>query len=127
MKAIRVPIILTSLRTRVDKSLGISASLPELPPDEVVQLMEILNINLVALFEPTDFHITEAHQIEPVSRSKAKTPSQKIRHLLYLCFTRGIDTLEGENEEDYYLRYTTKIIDRLAAKLEAYSDSPERG
>lgn len=123
MDAIRVPFILTSLRTRVDKSLGGSVSFPELPPNEIVKMMEILNINLVGLFQPEDSTSKNVTEIKTVEKSGgAKTQSQRIRQLLYLCYSRGIDTLEGEDEEEYYLRYTNKIIDTLSRKLESVGE-----
>lgn len=83
MKAISSPLIITSIRSRKDSSLGISFETPELSSAEKVAFMEMQGINLQGLFEPTDYRSTETLKVEKDPESKSQ--SQTVTGLLLDC------------------------------------------
>ena len=113
MKAIKTNLIVSGIRARVDGSLGLSCSTPELTVEEKVAFMELQNKNLVALFEPLDETPTEVHQVK--SEINQKTPSQRLRAVMFLLWRQSGNTDDFEN---FYRNSMEKIIDALKAKLD---------
>jgi len=113
MKSIQTPIIITSIRSRKDGSLGFSSETPEYTVEEKVAFMTLQNQNVEATFKPTDHRVDEEIKVdkEPGSKSQA----QRMRSVYYLVWKQ-----KGEpgNFNDYYFNKTEKIINYLKGKLE---------
>lgn len=112
MKAIQTPLIITGIRARVDGSMGISASTPELGFEEKVAFMELQNLNLKAIFQPLE---EKADLIEVKGETETKTSSQRLRGVLYVLWEQ--QGKQGEFET-FYKSYMEKIIDWIKGKLD---------
>lgn len=82
MKAIQTKAIITSIRAKVDGSLGFSASTPELTTEEKVAFMELQNNQLDCLLAPTG--IPNAPKIKVDKDVKGKSPSTRLYNVLYV-------------------------------------------
>lgn len=117
MKAITTPLIITSIRSRKDSSLGVSFETPELTSAEKVAFMELQGINLKGLFEATDTETTETLSVE--KEPGYKSPSQTLRAVIYLvCKKLG----KPEDADTVYYREMQTIIDKYKSKLETLSE-----
>lgn len=113
MKAITCPVILGRVSTRSDGSLTLSFSTPELTPDEKVAFMEVQNTNLKMLLQPEDNEPAELKEVK--GQFETKTPSQRLRAVLYIHWKQA----SGEGEfEDHYRRQMDQIINQFKNKLE---------
>lgn len=113
MKAISTPLIITSIRSRKDGSLGFSAETPEYTVEEKVAFMNLQNQNVKALLTPTDYKVEEEIIVDKDVENK--TQAQRIRSVLFLIWKQ-----EGEQGEfsDYYKNKTEKYINYLKDKLD---------
>jgi hypothetical protein len=113
MKAIKTEIIINSIRSRRDGSLGFSAETPELTSEEKVAFMDLQGQSLNTLFEPTEYAIQD--QIEVEKDVENKTQAQRVRAVLFLIWKQ-----QGEQGEfrDFYHAKTEKYINYLKEKLE---------
>lgn len=117
MKAIKTPLIITSIRSKKDKSLSFSATTPELQSEEAVEFMHLQGINLEALLNPIDHELTE--EIKVKSDLDVKTPSQRLRSSLYVYFKK----LEENGNDvgdfaDFYHRRMEKLIEFIKTKID---------
>lgn len=112
MKSIQTNAIITGIRARVDGSLGITLSTPELNPEEKVAFMELQNINCQTLFKPLE---EKTDLIEVKGETETKTSSQRLRGCIYVLWEQ-----QGKNGEFeiFYKSYMEKIIDWVKSKLE---------
>ena len=115
MKAIKTSVIITGVRSKVDRSLGITLSTPELSTEERSEFMNLQGVNCKALFEPTDTDSTPSEVYEVKKDVGQKTQGQRIRAVLFILWKK-----DGEKEdfETYYRNQTDKIIDYLKGKIE---------
>lgn len=113
MKAINVNIIINSIRSRKDKSIGFSAETPELTALEKVAFMEMQGLNVKALFEPLD-ELTE-DVLEVDKDLETKSQAQRIRSVLFILWKQ-----RGEQGEfrDFYRDQTEKIINKIKGLLD---------
>lgn len=81
-KAIATDVILTSARTRVDGSLGLSFSTPELSAADKTAFFELLNRELKVLLQPKDEEPAGIHEVK--TEFESKTPGQRLRGVLYV-------------------------------------------
>jgi len=73
MKRIQLQVIITSIRSKSDGSLGMSLSTPELSTLEKVEVMHLQNNVLEAVFIPTDNPDVPDYKID--TDLEQKTPS----------------------------------------------------
>lgn len=113
MKAIKSNIIINSIRSRRDGSLGFSAETPELTSSEKVAFMDLQGQSINALLEPTEYPIDD--EIEIDKDVDNKTQAQRIRAILFLIWKQ-----QGESGEfrDFYHAKTEKYINYLKEKIE---------
>lgn len=113
MKAIKSHIIITSLRSRKDGSLGFSAETPELSSSEKVAWLDLQGKNTIALFSPLDE--PEDEVVEVSKEVNQKTQSQRIRATLFILWKQ-----EGEPAtfRDYYNEKTDKYIEYLKGMID---------
>lgn len=113
MKAIVLDVILSGFRSRKDKSLGFSASTPELTTVEKVALMDLDGLNLRALLEPRDY--STDGKVEVKGLLEQKPPSQRLRAVLFVQWKQQV---KDRSFEQFYLETINALIDSIKATLE---------
>jgi len=113
MKQIETNLIITGIRSKVDGSLGISATTPELTPEEKAEFMRIQGVNLIALFTPLDEKDAPKYIVD--KELETKTPSNRLRNVLFVLWEQ-----EGSKGEfnDFYRRWVEKFIELIKERLE---------
>jgi hypothetical protein len=118
MDGLILPIIVTSIRTRVDGSLSVTAETNELSPTKAGELFSLRGKTAMMYLSPKDV-ITqkEIDQVNAIDAEiEAKTPSKRLRDVLYVLFTQQP---EGYKEFDSFYKYKMSIItDHLKSKLQ---------
>lgn len=113
MKAIKSQVIITSLRSRKDKSLGFSGETPELTSEEKVAWLDLQGLTLDAVFEPID---QDTQGIVEVDREVGiRTPSQKLRAVFYKLWR--VSDQPGDFK-DYYNQKMERLIEHFKEKLD---------
>ena len=113
MKAIRLNAVITSLRSKVDKSLGLSISTPELTTDQKVAIMNLQGVNIDLYIKPIDEAPDAVVEID--KELNTKTPSQRLRNVLYVLHQQqGIK----DDFDLFYKHSMNSIIEKLKGKLE---------
>jgi hypothetical protein len=113
MKTIQTPLIITGIRAKVDGSLGISATTPELNKEEKVEVMELQNLNLEATFKPVDFKTKDIKEIS--GEFDSKSPSQRLRNTIFVYWEqRG----SIGDFDIFYKRQMEKAIDKVKSLLD---------
>ena len=106
MKAIKLNAIITSLRSKVDGSLGLTMSTPELTVEEKAEFMRLQGQNLNVLVEPID-EPTELLKID--KDVDKKTQAQRVRAVLFVLWKQ-----QGSGEfRDFYYNETEKYINTI--------------
>lgn len=113
MKVIKTDAIINGIRSKVDRSLGITLSTPELTTEERAEFMNLQGVNLHVLFEPADSVPAEVYEVK--KELNQKTQGQRIRAVLFILWKQ-----EGEpgEFEDYYRNKTEQYIEFLKGKIE---------
>lgn len=112
MNALNCPVILTSASTRADRSLGLRFSTPELSSTEKAAIMDLQGMELSMFLKPADGLITGLTEVK--SELEEKTPSQRLRAVLFLLWKQAGDAIEFEQ---YYRQKMNGIIEHLKTKL----------
>lgn len=111
MKAIQTPIIITSIRSRKDGSLGFSGETPEYSTEEKIAFMELQGLEVAALLQPKEAQ--EVVQVEKEMESKSQ--SQRLRSVIYLaCKALG----RPEDAEKVYFKEMEALINKYKDKLD---------
>jgi len=113
MKAINTKAVITSLRSKVDKSLGLTLSTPELTSKEKAEFMNLQGVPVDAFFSPIEGPQPEEMKVE--KDLERKSQGQRIRAVIFILWKQG-----GEDGEfsDYYREKTEKYIDFLKEKID---------
>ena len=112
MKAIKTDVIITSLRSKVDRSLSLTLHTPELSSKEKALFMDLQGQNCKALFEPEG----EKVPVEKIDREiTRKSQGQRLRAVLFV-YWKALG--EKEEFETFYKTQTEKIIDHFKRKLD---------
>jgi hypothetical protein len=118
MNGVLLPVILTSIRTRVDGSISVTIDTQELSPTKAGELFSLRGKTAMMYLSPKDV-ITqkEIDQVNAIDAEiEAKTPSKRLRDVLYVLFTQQP---EGYKEFDSFYKYKMSIItDHLKSKLQ---------
>ncbi len=112
MKTIQTQAIISGVRSRVDRSLGVSFSTPELSAPEKALFMELQGINCEFLIKPLD----ERTEVEKIDREvETKTPSMRLRAVIFILWKQ-----EGEpgDFQQFYKDTMEKFINHVKGKLE---------
>jgi len=112
MKSISTPAIIEGIRSRKDRSLGVTFTTPELPVQEKALFMELQGINVNMVITPLDEKDVEEYKIE--SDIDQKSPSQRMRSVLFILWKQDNESLDFN---DYYRKHMEKLIDFLKAKI----------
>lgn len=114
MKTIHLQAVIEGIRSKKDRSLGLSISTPELSVQERAIFMEIQGVNVDLLITPLD--TTEIPEKTNIDKDlNTKSQSSRIRSILYILFQQYN---EGMSFEDYYRNKTEKYIEMLKGKIE---------
>lgn len=105
MQAVTCDVILSSIRTRADNSLGLNFSTPELQPDEMLVFLQLKNQNLKMLLQPTDGVPDGLKDVR--QEFDRKSPSTRLRNVLYLVWKQQESEMDFN---DWYTRHMEKLI-----------------
>lgn len=111
-KALRFEAIVTSVRSRVDGSLGLGVITPELLTEEKVALMDLQNLLAEMIIMPKDEKNVD--MLEVKKELVHKSPSQRLRSVIFLLWKQADEQLPFEI---YYETTMNKIIDHFKTKL----------
>jgi len=112
MKSIEMQSTITGIRAKVDGSLGLSVSTPELSPEEKVVVMSLQNLNVKMTIEPVDVQVTEKAKIE--KGMDGKSPSERLYNTIFVYYKQIKST---DDFEVFYRRHMEGIIDQYKEKL----------
>lgn len=110
---------LDGYRSLKDRTLKITFESNELNPQELLGIAENLNAFGYLAFKKEPFNEAERKAIEDLETDyddKAKTPSKRLRAILYILYTKdnqGFDTFVR-----YYDHHLEKIINHFKSKLD---------
>lgn len=113
MKAITCPVILSAASTRVDGSLSLRLSTPELDAAGKTVFFEALNKPMKMLLQPDDESVIELKEIK--GEFDRKSPSQRLRNVLFILWKQQES---GMDFDQWYLKRMDKIITEHKAMLE---------
>lgn len=113
MKAIECPIIITSIRSRQDGSLGFSAETPELTKEEKVNFMDLQGLNVKALLNPADVQIWDIVQVK--SEPEVKSQSQRLRAIIAVTMKK---LGKPEDSDRVYYNEMEALINKYKDKLD---------
>jgi len=114
MKAIQTQACITGIRSKVDRSLGLTLSTPELSTNERALFMEYQGIECNIVIEPID--ATDGVGIEKIDGEiRTQTQSQRLRAVLFVLWKQ--QGSQGDFES-FYRTQTEKMIEYYKAKLE---------
>lgn len=113
MKTIKLNAVITGIRSKVDRSLGLSVSTPELSVNERALFMELQGLNVDLTIVPLE----EANpEVEKIDRDvETKTQSQRLRAVIFIYWKQ---LGEKETFEEFYRVTTEKLITFIKSKLE---------
>ena len=113
MNRIQTQVIITSIRSRNDGSLGFSATTPELSIPEKVEFMKLQNQVLEGVFTPLDAPNAPEYKID--KEMNEKSPSTRLRNVLFVLHGQlEID----EDFDSWYKVQLNKIIEGIKNKLD---------
>jgi hypothetical protein len=95
MSAITTDVIVTSVRTRNDGSLGLSINTPELQPAEMLAFFQLRGLECKLLLQPKAT-LPELAFVDVKGQFDEKTPSQRMRSILYLLWKQKNEAIEFE-------------------------------
>jgi hypothetical protein len=112
MKSIEVNAIITGIRSKVDRSLGLTVSTPELSTYEKALFMELQGLNTKMTIEPLD---EKTEGVETIDKDiETKTASQRLRAVLFILYKQ-----KGDGSfEDFYKTSMEKVIDHFKNKID---------
>ena len=113
MKAITCPVVITGASTKVDGSLTLRLSTPELKPDEKTVFFEALNQPLTMLLQPDGDAPVDTKEIK--GEFDKKSPSTRLRNVLYILWKQQESPMDFS---DWYIKRMEKIIDDHKMMLE---------
>lgn len=113
MKTIFTQAIITGVRSKVDRSLGLTIATPELSTQEKALFMEMQGLNTEMTIKPLE---EKTEGIEKIDKDvNTKTQSQRLRVVLFVYWKQ---LGEKETFEDFCRTQTEKMIDHWKSKLE---------
>jgi hypothetical protein len=118
MKPIQMPVILNRVSTRADGSLSLNFETQEMDAESTTVLIKLCRIELVALLTPKGVPLEAP--IEVKSEAQSKTPSQRLRAVVFALF--AFEKEQGKIAKDelfefYYAKKMEKVIEWVKSKL----------
>jgi hypothetical protein len=113
MKTIQHNAIITSIRSRKDRSISYSVETPELSHQEKALFFELQNLNVVISILPKDE--LEAPEYKVEKDIDQKSPSSRMRNVIYILYKQSGDNRDFEL---YYKNTMEVLIQKLKEKIE---------
>ena len=113
MKSIQTNAIITSLRSRADRSLGFSGETPEYTDEEFATFRSLQGLNVKLTIEPLDEKATETLVID--REAGGKSPSERMRAVIYRMWESKKET--WPDQEAYYRHVMEKLLEQLKEKI----------
>ena len=112
MKTLSTPLVITGIRSKVDRSLGLTCSSPELSTEERALFMELQGLNLEAIFRPTE----EKSELQEVKGDmQGKSPSTRLRNVIFVFWKQKGE--QGEFES-FYKQKMEGFIEKVKSLIE---------
>jgi hypothetical protein len=116
-----IPAAVEQITTRVDGSLKLSFGTPELSADTCGELFKYRRKEVLLVLSTKDLNAEQVQSIstarEHISTAiKEKTPSQRLRAVLYRVWEQEAQTLEFN---EYYTNTIEQIIEHYKTKINA--------
>lgn len=114
-----LPTVFDNLSFRKDGSVKLSFETPELSAEEIHFLLGQRNTSGNLLYSPFEITEDDVKDLPTVSDLEQKTPSQRLRSVLYILYKQAIDkgTFVGEFQ-GYYNENMERIIQKLKDKID---------
>ena len=106
MKALTCDVILGSVASRVDGSLGLRFSTPELTSEEKTAVFDLQNKRLKMLLQPDEGEVEGLTDVK--GELAHRTPGQRLRAVLFI---RWKETNPGITFDDYYNHRMNQFIE----------------
>ena len=113
MRTIKLSGVITSIRAKVDGSLGFSTNTPELSKEEKTEFFGLQNQNIEITLKPTDF--VDAPKLEVNKDLERKTPSQRMRNVIYVLWQHSGSV---GYFDDFYRSEMERSIENYKRKLQ---------
>lgn len=118
MKALSCEVILTGASTRVDGSLSIRLSTPELSTPEKAAIFDLAGQNCKMLLQPMG---QEPDELVMVNKEiGSKTPSERMRGVLFVLYRQQQEAgkMAGKPFDLFYIETMNKYIEDIKRQLE---------
>lgn len=112
MKAVTCDVILMGASTKLDGSLALRLTTPELRPDEKLTFLELQGKNLKMLLQPVEGDAVELKEVK--GELNEKTPAQRLRATLFVLWKQQNEAIDFEV---FYRSKMEGIIEHIKAKL----------
>lgn len=110
---------LEGVTTRRDKTLKLTFGSQELTPSDAGNIMAIANSFCFLAIKPETFTPTEKELLEQIKAdtltNAAKTPSQRLRGVLYIAFTQNNEGFDSFDK--FYTHKIEQMITHFKSKL----------
>lgn len=114
MKTIETKAIITSFRSKVDRSLGFSGVTPELTTEQRAQFMDLQGLEVSLIITPTAAGGDDIGVVQVSKGFEGKSPSQRLRAVFYRMWEK--EGMEGDFEL-FYQQKMEKIINHYKEAL----------
>lgn len=111
MKSIVLEAIITSIRSKVDRSIALNINTPELSKDEVALFFQLQGINVTLTITPEEQEGTHIIKREV----QIKTPSQRLRAVLFVLWKQKQVVTSFE---DWYESEMEQFIESVKEQLD---------
>lgn len=112
---IQLPVIVNPPRIRKDKSVGLSFDTRELLPDEVLSLLTLSGTEGWVCISPNQEELSVP---EEQANTDTKSPSERLRDVLYVLYKQRTDSGEYVGLFDtFYREQVEKLIEFIKSKL----------
>jgi hypothetical protein len=116
-KVIKTPLQITTISSRSDGSLRLSSVTPELSNPEKTAFLDLQNVELEALFQPSEYMNLEGMEVE--KNLDTKSPSERLRNVLFALFKAKEEAGEKMGDfSDYYRSVLNRLIDSYKSKID---------
>lgn len=98
MNHVQVQATISKVTTLSDGALRVWVDTPELPPDHEAVLFSLRKQNLWATFSIFDAPMPDLPETPPADLSNGKTPSQRLRSIMFIWYKTKHGTEVGFNQ-----------------------------
>lgn len=117
MKPIKFNAILSGVSTKSDGSLSLRISTPEMDAAETTVLLKLCRINLDCLLTPLNEELDPPTEV--VSEIETKTPSQRLRAVLFVWHKQLSDAGKMKSSwPEFYAAQMERMINTIKEALE---------